>query len=57
MEGEPEEFIIRRDQLTYVMDILKSRPYEEVHIAMLFLEQLPMVCDKDTSGGEELLEG
>ena len=55
-------FKIREDHLKHVINTLKNRPYEEVHVAMVLLEQLPLleeeaVTKNDADCVPELLEG
>ena len=51
-----KSFKIREDHLQFVINTLKGRPYEEVHVAMMLLEQLPLLDEPtvDETTGEIL---
>ena len=63
MSKELRNFKIREDHLLHVINTLKTRPYEEVHVAMVLLESLTPLEEEELCNelegveGRELLKG
>lgn len=59
LNNNMEEFVIKKDLVQHILDLLKERPYKEVHVACVLLEQLPPLESKGEEGVVEdiLLEG